>query len=106
MHKDYITFGGKRVRVEANWNAIVNYCRAQGKTSLECITGLSDLQMEDIAPLMAACINEGERLDGRESNLDALTIGSTSGWFQAISEFVQVYTGQLAPALAPDKKKE
>ena len=54
---------------------------------------------------MAACINEGERLEGRESNLTAQDIGSNKD-YSVITKFVEIYIKQSSPKTAPDPKKE
>lgn len=94
--KDYITIGGRKVRVECNWNAIVACLESEGRDSMEGLTGFGKLRPSDIAPLMAASINEGERLDGRESTLSPADVGALAG-YEEITDFVRVYASQRAP---------
>lgn len=102
---DTLVLNGREVRVEANWNAVVAFLEATGKDNWEGLTGISKLKPSDVAPLMAACINEGERLEGRESKLTAQDIGATND-YSAITKFVEIYIRQSAPKTAPDPKKE
>ena len=39
MRKDYIEIDGKKVRVEANWNALTAFLAATGRNTMD---GLSD----------------------------------------------------------------
>ena len=63
MRKDYIEIDGKKVRVEANWNALTAFLAATGRNTMDGLSDLATMKPTDIAPLMAACANEGERLE-------------------------------------------
>lgn len=89
---------GKRVRVEANWNAIVAFLEARG---IDTMTGLADmdkLSPSQVADLMAACINEGERLDGRETHYVGIDLGAMCS-LDVITEFLRIYLRQSTPKL-------
>lgn len=105
MNKDYITFNGSNVRVEANWNAIVAFLEASGRDDMSALAGLDKLKPSDVAGLMAACINEGERLDGHESHLTAVEVGSI-GDMKAMLEFIKVYAKQMNPHGTPEESKK
>lgn len=103
MRADYITIDGKKVRVEVNWNALTAFLEATDRNTMD---GLSDLELmkpTDIAPLMAACVNEGERLDGREASYTGLQIGELCG-IGEMTQFIRIYTSQMAPKLPAEKK--
>ncbi len=102
---DTLEFNGRTVRVEANWNAYVAFLEAVGRDDMTGLAQLASLRPSDIAPLMAACINEGERLEGRESHVTALEIGEGRN-VGANAKFIEIYTRQAAPKTAPDSKKE
>ena len=54
MRKDYIIIDGKKVRVEANWNALTAFLDATGRNTMDGLSDLAVMKPTDIAPLMAA----------------------------------------------------
>jgi hypothetical protein len=54
---------------------------------------------------MEACIAEGERLEGRESDLTAQRIGEVCG-FDKLTEFLQIYARQTNPQKTPEESKK
>lgn len=109
MRKDYINIGGREYRVEANWNAIVAFLDASGQDNLQALQDLSNLKPTDIAGLMAASINEGEAIEGRESALTAKDIGRMEGAMNAVAQFLNIFIRQMSPAVEPapaEGKKE
>jgi hypothetical protein len=105
MKADYIYIDGKKVRVEANWNALTSFLTAKGADSMQGLSNLAQLQPSDIAALLAACANEGERLDGREADYDAMKIGEVCGMTE-IGEFIAIYVRQTSPKLPAEKAKK
>lgn len=103
MRKDYIVIDGKKVRVEVNWNALTAFLDATGRNTMDGLSDLAVMKPTDIAPLMAACINEGERLDGREADYTGLQIGEMCG-IAEMAQFISIYTGQTSPKLPKEKK--
>ena len=93
MQKDYMIIDGREVRVESNWNSMVAFLKETENDSLSALTSLNDLKPSDIAPLMAACVNEGERLEGRESHYTGKDIGALCS-VQDMTEFVQIFARQ------------
>ena len=69
MKKDYIEIAGKRYRVESNWNALTAFLDAVGRNTLDELSKIDAIRPSELTALMAACIAEGERLDGRGSVL-------------------------------------
>lgn len=109
MRRDYITIGERKYRVEANWNAIVAFLEASGQNNMQALLDLKNIKPTDVAGLMAAAINEGEALEGRESALTAKDIGRMEGSMEAISEFLTIFSRQMSPAGNPpaaEGKKE
>ena len=108
MEKSFITIGGNEYRVEVNWNALSNFLKATGRDTLDGLSDISLMRPSDIAPLMAAAINEGERLEGRESNLTGESIGELIRPFH-VSRFMDIYIAQSRAQIEaeePAKKKE
>lgn len=104
MEKRYLTVSGSQVRVEANWKAITSFLTSEGRNSLQGITDLANLPPTDMAPLMAACLNEGERLDGREARFSGEWIEENCNLAE-VSAFVVEFLHQTTPKLPQSEKK-
>lgn len=104
MNKDFITIGSAKVRVEANWNAITAYLTSTGRDTIDGLAQFSNIAPSDMAALMAACINEGERLEGRESDYTAQSIGEACGMAE-VTEFMTIFSKQVNPQLPKEKKE-
>lgn len=105
MNKRYITINGSQVRVEANWKAITTFLTSVGKNNLQGISDLTLLPPSEIAPLMAACLNEGERLDGREERFTAEWIEETCN-FAEVTSFITEFLHQATPQLPKTEEKK
>lgn len=102
---DRIEINGNAYRVEVNWNAITAFLEASGRDDVQSLIGLSSLKPSDLAGLLAAAINEGERLEGRECALKAEEVGAMAG-FDTMAQFIQIFAKQTNPKGADDGKKE
>lgn len=102
---DRIEINGNAYRVEVNWNAITAFLEASGRDDVQSLIGLSSLKPSDLAGLLAAAINEGERLEGRECALKAEEVGAMAG-FDTMAQFIQIFAKQTSPKGADDGKKE
>jgi hypothetical protein len=105
MNKMYIIIAGAEYRVEANWNAITSYLTARGKDSLQGLSDISSLAPSELPHLMAACVKEGERLEGRESSLTAEWIGENCGMTE-LTAFVSAFCSMVTPQVPADKAKK
>ncbi len=104
--KDQITLtDGRTFRVELNWNAIVAFLESSGRDDVRELANLASLKPSDLAGLLAAGINEGERLDGRTSNLTAADVGSVAG-LNVMAQFIAIFTKQTSPKGAPEEEKK
>lgn len=92
----YIDIAGKSCRVEANWNAISAFLKSVNRDTFENFGEIASLRPSDIAPMMAATINEGERLDGRDTHFTPEEIGALCP-MTTVAEFIRIYTAQLNP---------
>ena len=63
---------------------------------MEGLTGAGQLSPSDIAPLMAACINEGLRKNGSDKRFTADEIGEKCD-ITTMGEFMTIYVGQVTP---------
>jgi len=104
MSKDYIDYNGKRLRVECNWNALIAYLESVGKNTMADLAKIDHIPPSDLTPLMAACVNEGERMDGHESKLTAIEIGENVTT-EEILDFFNIYAAQTT-SLAKKKTKK
>lgn len=94
---DQITLNGSAYRVEVNWNAIVAYLEASGRDDVRALLDLGHLKPSDLSGLLAAAIDEGERLEGRPApHLSAADVGAMVG-FSEMAEFIQIFTKQTSP---------
>ena len=103
---DQITLNdGRTFRVELNWNALVNFLESSGRDDVRELANLAALKPSDLAGLLAAGINEGERLEGREVSFTAHEVGALVD-FGTMAEFISIFTRQTAPKGQPEEKKE
>jgi len=105
---DAITIKGREYRIEANWRAITGYLRAIGNDSMEAVADVVSLSPSSIGGLMAACINEGERIEGRDTVVSASILDDLypAEAIQVINDFVRIYLAQAAPSIPEEPKKE
>ena len=105
MEKRYLEVAGTKVRVEANWKAITSFLTSVDRNSLQGITDLATLPPTDMAPLMAACLNEGERLDGHDATFTGEWIEENCGLAE-VSAFVVEFLHQTSPKLPKTEEKK
>ena len=105
MEKEYITIAGREYRVEVNWNATTAYLRAVGRDSIDELAKVSEIRPSEITALMAACIAEGERLDGRGDAPSALDLGAVVTP-DDVAAFLQIYVRQSAPRMEAEGGKK
>lgn len=105
MNPAYMILNGKKVRVEANWNALITFLSSIGADSMQGLSDLAQLRPSDLAGLMAVCVNEGERLEGRVGGYTGEFIGELCG-MQEMGQFISIYVSQTSPKLPAEKKKE
>lgn len=105
MEARYINVAGVRHRVEANWKAITTFLSSVQRDNLQGIADLAQLPPSDMAPLMAACLNEGERLDGRDASFTGEWIEENCGLAE-VSGFITEFLYQTTPKLPADEPKK
>lgn len=108
MTKDYIEIAGRRYRVEVNWNATTAYLQAVGRDTLDELAKIDTFRPSELTALMAACIAEGERLEGHDGAPSALDLGAIITPAN-VAEFLKIYVRQSAPQVdiedAPKKEE-
>ena len=105
MKKDYINIGGKEYRVEANWNALMAFLESVGRNTLDELSKIGDIRPSELTALMAACIAEGERLDGRDGAPSALELGALVTPAK-VREFLTIYAIQSSPKVEVEEPKK
>ena len=105
MKKDYIEIGGKTYRVESNWNALIAFLCAVGRDDITQLTKIKSIRPSEIMPLMAACIAEGERLDGKEGSPTAMDLGAVATP-EDVREFMSIYARQSEPKVNVEQPKK
>ena len=105
MKKDYIEIAGKRYRVESNWNALTAFLDAVGRNTLDELSKIDSIRPSELTALMAACIAEGERLDGRGNATTALDLGAVITP-DDVRNFLEIYVRQSNPQLNQEEPKK
>ena len=105
MKKDYIEIMGKRFRVESNWNALTAFLEAVGRNTLDELSRIDTIRPSELTALMAACIAEGERLDGRDGAPSALDLGAVISP-DDVRVFMDIYVKQSSPELDQEEPKK
>lgn len=109
MKKDYIEIAGKKYRVEVNWNALVTFLSAVGRDTLDELSRIDTIRPSELTTLMAACIIEGERLDGRKVEGGTLNFSLDLGSVvtpEDVREFMDIYVRQSNPHRPVDEPKK
>lgn len=99
MLRDVIIIDGKEYRVELNWNAIVSYLQAAGKDDMLALADFRLLKPSDLTGLLAAGINEGQRLDGKEERFTAEEVGQHAN-LALMATFLEIFNRQMQPQVA------
>ena len=109
MKKDTIVLGGIEYRVEVNWNALGSFLRAVGRDTIEELASFTTIRPSEIAALMAACIIEGERLEGRKVEGGILNFSLDLGAIitpKDVAAFMDIYVRQSAPRMEVEEPKK
>ena len=64
-----LSIGGKKVRVEMNWNAMMTFCEEKGIDDLSKLGEDGNVTPRDLLTIMYSAIKEGERMEGRKFEL-------------------------------------
>ena len=105
MKKDYIEIAGKRYRVESNWNALTSFLEAVNRDTIEELSKINSFKPSELTALMAACIAEGQRLDGCKDVPTAKDLGAVIKP-DDVREFLEIYARQSNPQLSEDGPKK
>lgn len=105
MPKDFLKIGGKEYRVEVNWNALSEYLQFIGEDSYDGLANVGSMKPSQAPALMAASINEGERLEGRETHLSPKDVGAMIRP-KDVEAFMKIYVRQSAAQVDEEEPKK
>ena len=105
MKKDYIEIAGKRYRVESNWNALTAFLEAVGRNTLEELSKIDSIKPTELTAMMAACIAEGQRLDGCKDVPSAMDLGAVITP-DDVRTFLDIYVRQSNPQVSQEEPKK
>lgn len=109
MKKDTIVIGGTEYRVEVNWNALAAFLQAVGRDTIEDLASFSTIRPSEITALMAACIIEGERLEGRKVQGGLIGFATDLGSIITpgdVAAFMNIYVRQSSPQMEVETPKK
>lgn len=97
---------GRTFRVEVNWNAISEFLETSGRDDVRELANFTKLKTSDLAPLLAAAINEGARLEGQDVHFTPKEIGALVN-IGIMAEFIGIFTLHTqAKGVKDGEKKE
>ena len=95
LKPEYIELGGRKLRVEVNWNAICEFTEITGIEFNDFCQQAIDKKASptSIRSLIYVSIKEGERMDGHEFTISELDLGADirPG---AVFKFIEIFTRQ------------
>lgn len=93
---DKLNISGREVRVECNFNAIMAFMEMRGLKNLDFLS--QEFTTPQWLDMMACCINEGERLEGRPADFTALKLGELPMMEIAglLTSFITVFARQCS----------
>jgi hypothetical protein len=105
MPKDFLKIGGKEYRVEVNWNALSEFLQSIGDDTYDGLANIGSMKPSQIPALIAATINEGERLEGRETHLSPKDVGAMIR-LNDVEAFMKIYVRQSAAQVSEEEPKK
>ena len=105
---DKITINGRECRVECNWRACTEFLKAKGSDTIQGLTDIATLAPSDLALLAICCIREGERLEGRDCDLqnDYIDTLPMVEAMAVITSFIRIYSSQSQPKSSGEDNKK
>ena len=104
MKPGYLMIGDVQMCVVCNMNALMEFLQERGTDDFSAFSDLTKLKPSDMLPLMAACIREGERLEGRECSLTAKDVGAVAD-MTLLTDFMDILGQSMRPNISAEEKK-
>lgn len=114
MAAEYITIQDRQYRVSHSWAAIQMFCKATGRKTLEQVSDMTNFSPDDLMSMFYCSIWAGEKLDGREVDIESPSQLSLIVDMSTVTEYVKLFTKQMnsemkkedvAPTTTEVKKK-
>lgn len=107
---DKIIINDREYSVVCNWRACTLFLSKKGTDTMAALSDIAKLAPSDCALLAWCCICEGERIAGREVDLqpDFIELMPMTDALAVISAFVTIYAKQSRPKITvrSESKKE
>lgn len=104
-----VKVNGRIYPAAANFNAVAAYLRYVGRDTMDGLIDIGRLSPSDCTALVAACVNEGLRKDGKDERITPDDVGAAPGSLVEVPEAVAVIFKELSPGVSGQedgKKKE
>lgn len=101
-----IKLNGIEYPAAANFNAVAAYLRFVGRDTIDGLMDISKLSPSDCTALVAACVNEGMRLEGREERLSPADVGASPSSIVEVPEAIAEIFRELSPGPSGEEKKK
>ena len=106
MNPRYIDINGQKIRIEFNWNTVIEFldrCGINLNEFIELSSG-NKITPRHIRQLAWSGAIEGERIEGRELQYDEVQFGALLYPAQ-INQVMQIFSEQFAGVVSEKKKK-
>lgn len=91
----------------ANFNAVAAYLRYVGRDTMDGLMDIAKLSPSDCPALVAACVNEGLRIDGKDERFTPEQIGAAPNSLEEVPVAIAEIFKELTPgASGQDSKKK
>lgn len=99
-----VVIGGVTYPIAVTFKAVTDYLEMVGDDSAEGMSRFSQLPPSRYAALIAACVNEGLRKEGREERLAVDDVAGAD--FMEVGAAVSAVFEAMVPKTTPDDKKK
>ena len=101
-----VKLNGTEYPAAANFNAVTAYLRLVGRDTIDGLMDISKLAPSDCTALVAACVNEGLRLEGSEERLSPDDVGASAASIVEVPEAVAEIFKELSPGASGTSEKK
>ena len=105
MRKDYIRIGERDYRVECNMSALESFADLKGWKTIDELTNISAMGINDFNDLIHCAVTEGENMDGRLYSIKAEEQKKLIN-LKTMREFTEIFRRQSDPGLEVEAGKK
>ncbi len=104
----HVRLNGVDYPATANFNAVAAFLAFVGRNTMEGLMDISKLSPSDCPALVAACVNEGLRIDGKDERFTPEQIGAVPDSLTEVPIAIAEIFKELTPGASgqESKKKE